>query len=70
MSVRDEAIQAAGQILAMARAKRDSMSPREAAEAAWYPGHPLKTIDAIEALIVSQRAAAVRRANLTLPAAA
>lgn len=61
-AVKAEAIQAAGQILAMARAKRDALSPREAAEAAWFSGHPLKTVDAIEALIVSQRAAAVRRA--------
>lgn len=72
MSIRDEAIQAAGKILAMARAKRDSLSPRAAAEAAWYPGHPRGSIEAIEALIIEQRTEAVRRANaaIELPAAA
>ncbi len=64
MSVRDDAIQAAGQIFAMARAKRDSLSSRDAAEAAWYPGHPLKTVDAIEALVVEQRERAEARRRI------
>lgn len=70
MSTRTEAIQAAGQILAMARAKRDSLSPQAAAEAAWYPSHPLGSVEAIEALIIKQRAEAVRLAAVELPAAA
>jgi hypothetical protein len=37
------------------RAERDALSPRAAAEAAWYPGHRLGSIEAIEALIIRQR---------------
>jgi hypothetical protein len=37
------------------RAERDALSPRAAAEAAWYPGHRLGTVEAIEALIIRQR---------------
>lgn len=72
MTTRDEAIQSAGQILAMARAKRDALSPQEAAEAAWYSGHPLGSVDAIRSLIIEQRAEAVRRAKtaVDLPLAA
>lgn len=50
-----EAIREAGLVLAEIRADRDALSPRAAAEKAWYRGHPL-TVDAIEALIVRQRA--------------
>ena len=35
---------------------REQMTARQAAEAAWYPGHPLKTVDAIEAKIRARRA--------------
>lgn len=36
---------------------REQLTAREAAEAAWYPGHPLKTVEAIEARIRARRAA-------------
>jgi hypothetical protein len=58
VTTRPEAIRAAARILVEARIARDSLSPREAAKAAWYPGHRLGTVDAIEALILSQRAEA------------
>lgn len=35
---------------------REQLNAREAAEAAWYPGHPLKTVEAIEAKIRARRA--------------
>lgn len=35
---------------------REQLSAREAAEAAWYPGHPLKTVEAIEQKIRARRA--------------
>jgi hypothetical protein len=55
VTTREEAIRNAARIFAAARAERDALSPRAAAEAAWYPGHELQTVDAIEALIVDQR---------------
>lgn len=58
MRTRQEAIQAAADIFVEARAERDALSPRQAAEAAWYPGHRLGTVEAIEALIIQQRAEA------------
>jgi hypothetical protein len=51
----EQAIREAGLVLAEARANRDALSPRAAAEKAWYQGHPL-TVDQIEALIIGQRA--------------
>lgn len=41
------AINAAGHTLALGRASRDRMTPREAAEAAWHPGNPF-TVDELE----------------------
>lgn len=35
---------------------REQLTAREAAEAAWYPGHPLGTVNAIEAKIRARRA--------------
>jgi len=72
MTTREEAIRDAGYALAVARAKRDALTPRAAAEAAWYPGHRLRTVDAIEALIVSQReqALAAQQARHNQPLAA
>jgi hypothetical protein len=35
--------------------QRESLSARQAAEGAWYPGHPLGTVEAIEAAIVQRR---------------
>jgi hypothetical protein len=55
MTTREEAIRGAALVLIEARAERDALSPRAAAEAAWYPGHELQTVDAIEALIIEQR---------------
>lgn len=69
MTTREEAIHGAAAVLVEARALRDSMSPREAAEAAWYPGHRLVTVDAIEALIIRQRAQAVAMSETRLQAA-
>lgn len=55
MSVRERAIRAAAEALADAVAERASRTPREAAEAAWYPGHRLGSVEAIEAEIIRRR---------------
>ena len=55
MTTRQEAIRGAALILAEARAERDSLSAHDAAVAAWYRGHELQTVEAIEALIIKQR---------------
>jgi hypothetical protein len=70
MTTRREAIRAAALVLVEARAERDALSPHAAAEAAWYPGHRLGTIEAIEELIVRQRAEAELAARHQLPLAA
>ncbi|MFM9566159.1 hypothetical protein [Streptomyces turgidiscabies] len=54
-AIRDRAIAAAASVLVDAVLERASRTPREAAEAAWYPGHPLVSVDAIEAEIVRRR---------------
>ncbi|MCX5522269.1 hypothetical protein OG342_05220 [Streptomyces bobili] len=54
---RDQAIRAAAAALLDAVAERASRTPREAAEAAWYPGHRLGSVEAIEAEIIRRRAA-------------
>ncbi|MFE7837462.1 hypothetical protein ACFU53_15910 [Streptomyces sp. NPDC057474] len=54
---REQAIRAAAESLIDAVAERALRTPREAAEAAWYPGHPLGSIEAIEAEIIRRRAA-------------
>lgn len=56
---REQAIRNAAQALIDAVAERASRTPREAAEAAWYPGHRLGTVEAIEAVIVQRRRAQV-----------
>ena len=53
---REECIAAAAAILIRAVGRRAAMTPREAAEAAYYPGHPLGTVEAIEAEIIRRRA--------------
>ncbi|ARF55977.1 hypothetical protein [Streptomyces gilvosporeus] len=53
---RARAIRSAAQQLAYGVALRESMSPREAARAAWYPGHRLGSVEAIEAHIRADRA--------------
>ncbi|MEU0675423.1 hypothetical protein ABZ330_21530 [Streptomyces sp. NPDC006172] len=55
--VRQQAIRAAAEVLVDAVAERAARTPREAAEAAFYPGHPLGTVEAIEAEIIRRRAA-------------
>lgn len=73
MTTREQATRAAGIVLAEARAERDAKAPRAAAEDAWYPGHYLGTVEAIEALIIRQRkqaAAAARRVPQSQPLAA
>ncbi|MEU5892536.1 hypothetical protein ABZ835_37705 [Streptomyces sp. NPDC047461] len=53
---RERAIHAAAEALVDAVAEQASRTPREAAEAAWYPGHPLGSVEAIEAEIIRRRA--------------
>lgn len=53
---RDMAVRAAAAALVQAVAERASRTPREAAEAAYYPGHPLGSVEAIEAEIIRRRA--------------
>jgi hypothetical protein len=40
MSARDDRVEAAGLVLAQARARRDSLTPEEAAAEAYVPGGP------------------------------
>ncbi|MEU9264563.1 hypothetical protein AB0E04_03790 [Streptomyces sp. NPDC048251] len=54
---REQAIRAAAAALVDAVAERNSRTPREAAEAAWYPGHRLGSVEAIEAEIIRRREA-------------
>jgi hypothetical protein len=70
-ALKADAIHGAAIVLAEARAARDAKSPRAAAEAAYYPGHPLGTVEAIEALIIRQRNDAAQQAlSAPLPLAA
>lgn len=63
---REAAIRAAAEALVEAVAERAARTPRAAAEAAYYPGHPLGSVEAIEAEIISRREAeAARSAGLT-----
>lgn len=57
MTPQDEVFNNAAKALIRGVQLRASMTPREAAEAAWYPGHRLKTVEAIEAKIIADRAA-------------
>lgn len=72
MTTRQEAIRGAALVLVEARAARDALSPRAAAKAAWYLGHRLGSVEAIEALIISQReqAFAAQSAAVDAPLAA
>jgi hypothetical protein len=51
----EEAMDAAAQALIDAVAARAGMSIPDAARAAWYPGHPLITVEALEAHIAERR---------------
>jgi hypothetical protein len=62
LSVRDRAIRGAAEALVDAVAERASRTPREAAEAAFYPGHPLGSVEAIEAEIIRRRVLAAESA--------
>lgn len=53
---RDEYIDGIAAALLRAVEQRDSLPARQAAEGAWYPGHPLGSVEAIEAAIVQRRA--------------
>ncbi|MFD5838178.1 hypothetical protein ACFWHV_32215 [Streptomyces collinus] len=55
--IRARAVRAAAEALVDAVAERAARTPREAAEAAFYPGHPLGTVEAIEAEIIRRRTA-------------
>lgn len=57
VSPRAQAIRAAAAALLDAVAEQAARTPREAAEAAWYPGHRLGSVEAIEAEIIRRRAA-------------
>jgi hypothetical protein len=52
---REQAVHAAAAALVDAVAERAARTPREAAEAAYYPGHPLGSVEAIEAEIIRRR---------------
>lgn len=52
---RSAAIHTAAKLLVSAVAERAERSPRQAAEAAYYPGHPLGSVAAIEAAINERR---------------
>lgn len=52
---RDVAIRAFAEALVDAVAERASKTPEQAARDAWYPGHPLGTVDAIAAVIRERR---------------
>lgn len=52
---RSTAIHTAAKALISAVTERAALAPREAALAAYYPGHPLGSVDAIEAALVSRR---------------
>ena len=54
-TTRTAAIRAAADVLLDAVAERAARTPREAAEAAYYPGHPLGSVEAIEAEIIRRR---------------
>lgn len=56
-ATRASAVRAAATALLDAVAERASRTPREAAEAAWYPGHRLGSVEAIEAEIIRRRTA-------------
>lgn len=56
-ATREQVVRAVAAALIQAVAERASRTPREAAEAAYYPGHPLGSVEAIEAVIIRRRAA-------------
>lgn len=63
---RPTAIHAAARALISAVTERATQTPAQAAAAAFYPGHPLGSVEAIEAEITRRRNAA----RQTMPLAA
>lgn len=53
---RGEYIDSIATALLRAVEQRESLPARRAAEAAWYPGHPLGSVETIEAAIIQRRA--------------
>jgi hypothetical protein len=53
---REQAIEKFAALLIHGVALQAGRTPREAAEAAWYPGHELGSVEAIEAAIIQRRA--------------
>lgn len=53
---REQAIANAARILVQAVRMQAAMTPREQAEGAWYPGHPLGTVEAVEQAVIERRA--------------
>lgn len=53
---RDQYIDGIATAALQAVQQRESLHARQAAEGAWYPGHPLGTVEAIEAAIIQRRA--------------
>ncbi|MFF4403758.1 hypothetical protein [Streptomyces sp. NPDC001404] len=66
---RDEAIRTAASALLDAVAERAARTPREAAQAAFYPGHPLGSVEAIEAEIIRRRECEAAETAASLAAA-
>lgn len=58
---REDCIAAAGRALAAGRARRDSLSPRQAAEEAYVPGGP--SVEQLEARIRAQRTQTAQAAS-------
>lgn len=54
---RAQAVRALAEALVEAVRERAAMTPRAAAEAAYYPGHPLGSVEAIEQQIIRRRVA-------------
>ena len=52
---RAEAIDTIVAIVLRGIEQRESLPARQAAEAAWYPGHELGSVEAIEAAIIQRR---------------
>lgn len=69
-TTRERAVRAFADALVEAVAERAARTPREAAEAAFYPGHPLGSVDAIEAEIVARREREAAAQPVELPFAA
>lgn len=52
---RDQAVRDCAALLIRGVAQQAARTPREAAELAFYPGHPLGSVDAIEADMIRRR---------------